>query len=201
MFKNKIQSIFQKNTDGNSKKKIENLVVFLIILIITVIAINFIWNNEEQETKEDSLSKELADVNNIEDDTNIENNLEKKLENILTKLNGVGRVNVLITYSESNQVVAMYNENSKESTTEEEDTSGGKRTIQEVDTSKDIAYKEENGSKIPVTEKIIMAKIEGAVIIAEGAENASVKTNIVQAVEAVTGLATHKIQVFEMKKN
>ncbi len=201
MFKNKIQSIFQKNTAGNSKKKIENLVVFLIILIITVMAINFIWNDEEQETKEEPLSKELADVNNIEDDTNIENNLEKKLENILTKLNGVGKVNVLITYSESNQVVAMYNENSKESTTEEEDTSGGKRTIQEVDTSKDIAYKEENGSKIPVTEKIIMAKIEGAVIIAEGAENASVKTNIVQAVEAVTGLATHKIQVFEMKKN
>ena len=201
MLKNKIQNMFQKNTDGNSKKKIENLVVFLIILIITVIAINFIWNDEEQESKEDSLKKELSDVNNIEDDSNTENNLEEKLENILTKLNGVGKVNVLITYSESNQVIAMYNENSKESTTEEEDTSGGKRTIQEVDKRKDIAYKEENGNKIPVTEKIIMAKIEGAVIIAEGAKDASVKTNIVQAVEAVTGLATHKIQVFEMKKN
>ena len=29
--------------------------------------------------------------------------------------------------------------------------------------------------------------------------NKEVKTNIVQAVEAVTGLATYKIQVFEMK--
>ncbi len=201
MLKNKIQNIFQKNTNGNSKKKIENLVVFLIILIITVIAINLIWNDEEKESQEDLLKKELSNVNNIEDNSNAENNLEEKLENILTKLNGVGKVNVLITYSESNQVIAMYNENSKESTTEEEDTSGGKRTIQEVDTSKDIAYKEENGNKIPVTEKIIMAKIEGAVIIAEGAKDASVKTNIVQAVEAVTGLATHKIQVFEMKKN
>ena len=201
MLKNKIQNMFQKNTNGNSKKKIENLVVFLIILIITVIAINFIWNDEEKESQEDLLKKELSNVNNIEDNSNAENNLEEKLENILTKLNGVGKVNVLITYSESNQVIAMYNENSKESTTEEEDTSGGKRTIQEVDTSKDIAYKEENGNKIPVTEKIIMAKIEGAVIIAEGAKDASVKTNIVQAVEAVTGLATHKIQVFEMKKN
>ena len=86
MLKNKIQNMFQKNTDGNSKKKIENLVVFLIILIITVIAINFIWNDEEQESKEDSLKKELSDVNNIEDDSNTENNLEKKLENILTKL-------------------------------------------------------------------------------------------------------------------
>ena len=28
--------------------------------------------------------------------------------------------------------------------------------------------------------------------------NANIKANIVQAVEAATGLATHKIQVFEM---
>lgn len=35
---------------------------------------------------------------------------------------------------------------------------------------------------------------------ADGAANATVKNNIVQAVEAVTGLQTHKIQVFEMKK-
>lgn len=43
-----------------------------------------------------------------------------------------------------------------------------------------------------------MPKIEGAIITAQGASNIDVKTNIIQAVEAVTGLATHKIQVFEM---
>ena len=41
-------------------------------------------------------------------------------------------------------------------------------------------------------------KIEGAIITAKGANNADIKANIIQAVEAVTGLATHKIQVFEM---
>ena len=40
-------------------------------------------------------------------------------------------------------------------------------------------------------------KIEGAIIIAEGAGDSNVKTNIIQAVEAATGLATHKIQVFK----
>lgn len=199
MLKEKLQGLIKKNPEGNSKKKMENLVIFLVILIVTLIAVNTIWNGKEET--ENNSNKELAEINNIEETANGESNLEKNLENILMKLKGVGKVNVLITYSESNQIVAMYNENSKESTTEEEDTSGGKRTIQEVDTTKDIAYKEENGSKVPVTEKVIMAKIEGAIIIAEGAENATVKTNIIQAVEAVTGLATHKIQVFEMKKN
>ena len=47
-------------------------------------------------------------------------------------------------------------------------------------------------------QKVVQPKIEGAIITAKGANNADTKANIIQAVEAVTGLATHKIQVFEM---
>jgi stage III sporulation protein AG len=110
-----------------------------------------------------------------------------------------GEVKVLINYSESSETIAMYNENSKVSSTEETDTSGGIRTIQENDIQKEIIYQEtEDGSKIPITQKVIEPKIEGAIITAKGADSATVKANIVQAVEAVTGLATHKIQVFKM---
>ena len=92
----------------------------------------------------------------------------------------------------------MYNENSKTSTTEETDTSGGTRKIQETDSQKDIIYQEDNGEKTPMTQKIVDPKIEGAIVTAKGANDANVKTSIVQAVEAVTGLPTHKIQVFEL---
>ena len=57
---------------------------------------------------------------------------------------------------------------------------------------------EKNGEKVPITQKVIMPKIEGAVITAEGAGNINVKTNIIQAVSAATGLSTYRIQVFEM---
>jgi len=92
----------------------------------------------------------------------------------------------------------MYNETSKVSDTEESDTSGGTRKIQETDSQKDIIYKEENGEKTPITQKVVQPKIEGAIITAKGANDMTTKTNIIQAVEAATGLATHKIQVFEM---
>ena len=92
----------------------------------------------------------------------------------------------------------MYNENSQTSTTEETDTSGGVRKIQETDSQKEIIYQENDGEKVPITQKVIEPKIEGAIITAKGASDANVKTNIIQAVEAVTGLATHKIQVFEL---
>lgn len=110
-----------------------------------------------------------------------------------------GEVKVLVTYSESNSTVPMYSENLKESSTEEIDSTGGTRKINETDSSKSVIYKEENGEKIPITEKVVMAKVEGAIVTAKGAGNINIKTNIIQAVEAATGIPTHKIQVFEMK--
>ena len=37
MFKNKIKSLVVRKTTGNNKKTIENLVVFLVLLIVTII--------------------------------------------------------------------------------------------------------------------------------------------------------------------
>ena len=187
MFSEKIKNIF-----NNKEKRVENLISFLIILVITLIVINKILKDDSEEGKDytNEIGVELA-VENQE----IENNLDKKLENILTKINGVGKVSVLLTYSETNQIVPVYNINSKISTTEEKDTSGGTRTITEEDNQKDVIT---DASSNVITEKIIMPKIEGAIITAQGASDSNVKTNIIAAVEAVTGLANHKIQVFEM---
>ena len=94
----------------------------------------------------------------------------------------------------------MYNENIKETSTEEQDESGGTRVITENDVQKDVIYQEDNGQKTPITQKTINPKIEGTIITAEGASNINVKENIIQAVSAATGIASHKIQVFEMSK-
>lgn len=226
MFRDKIEKILPKNNKdennenvGNDKKKIENLVFFVILLIITIVIINYIWNGNDKKNKQEvtnDTSKQLAQSNSGNSDriSNIENSLntvgasssntsvsdlENKLKNILAKIQGVGDVEVCLNYSESSEVVAMYNENSTTSTTEETDDTGGTRKIEEIDTQKDVIYKEEDGIKTPITAKVVEPKIEGAIITAKGANNSETKSNIIQAVEAITGLATHKIQVFEMQ--
>ena len=207
MFKDKLNKLLGKDDDGgiNNKRKIENLVFFIVLLIVTIVAINLIWNGNKNETNEqtNNTSKQLATTNNQAQTNQIqgmnESDLETKLEEILSQIQGVGEVKVLLNYSESSEVVAMYNETSKTSNTEETDTSGGTRKIQETDTQKDIIYQEDNGEKTPITQKIVQPKIEGAIITAKGANQANVKANIIQAVEAVTGLATHKIQVSDMQ--
>lgn len=206
MFRDKLKKLISKDDEeqqGNDKKKIENLVFFVVLLIVTIVIINTIWNGKSQVTKQENntTSKQLATTiqNDItQSTTQITDDLEVKLENILSNIQGVGDVKVCINYSESSEVVAMYNETSKVSSTEEADTSGGTRKIQETDSQKEIVYQEEDGEKTPITQKIVQPKIEGAIVTAKGANNADTKTNIIQAVEAITGLATHKIQVFEM---
>ena len=209
MLKDKLNKLIGKHEnegENNNKKKIENLVFLIVLVIITVVIINIIWNGDKTTNKEQSnndTSKQLATTNNQTVNQNqiqgtSESNLETRLEEILSQIQGVGEVKVLLHYSEWSEVVAMYNVTSRSSNTQETDTEGGSRTIQETDTQKDIIYQEENGEKTPITQKIVQPKIEGAIITAKGASQANVKTNIIQAVEAVTGLATHKIQVFEM---
>ncbi len=194
----------EEEEGGNDKRKIENLVFFVVLLIITIVIINLIWNGNKQVTKQENStsSKQLAKANTIADtNTNTgttTDNLAEQLEGILANIQGVGDVKVFINYSETSEVVAMFNETTKTSNTEENDTSGGIRKIQETDAQKEIIYQEENGEKTPITQKVIQPKVEGAIITAKGASSAEIKTNIIQAVEAVTGLATHKIQVFEM---
>ena len=185
----------KKDEQPDQKRKIENIVAFIIILIITVLIINSMWSNDENNSNNNDTNKvlaktEISNTNNTED-------LEKNLEEILETINGVGKVKVLIKYSESSQVVAMYNETSSENKTEESDGEGGTKNSTETETKKEIAYTDEDGTSKPITEKVVMPVIEGAIITAQGASNANIKSSIVSAVEAVTGLAVHKIQVFE----
>ena len=126
MIKEKIKSLVKKKTSGDNKKTLENLIVFLVLLIITVIAINIIWgkenNNEKQSPIDDGYKVLAYNKNESNNSQDSEYNLEKKLENILSQISGVGKVQVLITYSETSSVVAMRNEKKNSSKTEENDT-------------------------------------------------------------------------------
>ena len=195
-----LRKLTSKEGENQNKKKIENLVFLIIILIVTIIIINAIWKKDEisnNTTKDtNSLSgKVLAD--NSKEESAYQTELETKLENILSTIKNVGKVNVLINYSESSSLVPLYNESTTTSSTEEGDSGGGTRNVTETESKKDVVFSENSGQKQPVTEKTVMPTIQGAIITAEGAKDANVKTNIINAVGAVTGLSIDKIQVFE----
>lgn len=200
MLKEKIKNFITKKTEGDNKKKIENLVVFLVLLIITVIAINMIWVQDEEKTEEQQANYKVVatqgeNSNIIESE---EYDLQTELEDILSKMEGIGEVDVLITYSQTNTIMPMYSETQSTSITEETDSSGGTRTQESSNINKEVVTDGDNNA---ITQTVMLPKVEGAIVIAEGGGNATTKANVIQAVSAVTGLATYKVQVFEMKNS
>ena len=193
----KLKNIFQ-----NKDKKKENLISLLIILVITLIIINRIWNDDgiktKEELKEDAhlatiKSEDISDVNFKIDENesgNVNriksNDLEERLKKILETLKGVSNVSVMLTYNESSCQVPIYNINESNSKNKDEETTSIEKEVV-VDSESNI-----------VLEKVLNPKIEGAIITAKGVSDPTVKGNIISAVEAVTGVMTHKIQVFEM---
>ena len=199
MLKEKIKKFILNKTSKDNKKNIENLVVFLILLIITVISINLIWGKDKTKKEETSSYKVLAEEtenisNNLKTD---EYNLEKELEDILSNMQGVGKTKVLITYSQTSSVIPMYSESESTSVTEETDSGGGTRKQETSNVNKEVITNDNNDA---ITKTVLLPKVEGAIVIAEGGDNANIKTNIIQAVSAVTGIASYKVQVFEMNK-
>ncbi len=181
--------------DKDNKRRNENLVAFLIILVITLIIINKILSEDESKNALDENNAELVTKSNVvATEVSIENeNLKVELENILSKISGVGKVEVLLTYSETSSMSPLYNESTSSSVS----TSSDGTTTETTSESKEIFT---DSSDEAVIEKYKMPKLEGAIVIAQGAGDITVKSNIVSAVEATTGLLNHKIQVFEMQE-
>ena len=186
----KIKKIF---SEKDEKRKTENLILFLIILIVTLIVINKILDGSkkteiiDEKSGAELVTKVESEIENVD-----EYDLETRLEDILSKISGVGEVDVLLTYSETTSNSPLYNESLSESIS----TSENGETTETKTESKEIFTDSQNEA---VIQKQIYPKLEGAIVIAKGAGNTSVKTNIIYAVEAATGLLTHKIQIFEMK--
>ncbi len=86
----KIKNIFKEKDE---KKKTENLVAFLIILVITLIIVNKILSNDKRQvsntTGVELVNKEFNDVNNVNQLNQNEYGLEKELETILSQIEGV----------------------------------------------------------------------------------------------------------------
>lgn len=127
MKKEKLKEMFK------GKRKTENLVVLLVLLIVVVIAINYIWKDESENEiteNESNYIKEVSVSTENKDET------ETKLEEILSTINGVGKVKVMLTYKVSSSITPVYDETSKVSNTTENDDSGGTRTILQTEERK-----------------------------------------------------------------
>lgn len=116
-----------------------------------------------------------------------EQTLEQRLEQILSGIAGAGEVRVLLTEEEGRQT--LYQTDSSD----ESDASGTRRSDDTV--LVEDSSRQEQG----LIRQTLEPKYRGAVVLCQGADQASVRLAVVEAVSCVTGLGADQISVLKMQ--
>ena len=151
-----------------SNKKLQYLIIILIAVVIVII---FLSNFDYK--KSDESSNEL---------TNYIYNLEKKLINTLSKVDGAGEVDVVLTIESGMETVLAMETITKT-------YSGGTETIETP-----IIV---NGKTVIVKE--LYPKVVGVLIVAEGANKISVISKLQQATVSLLDINLNQIEILTMK--
>lgn len=125
---------------------------------------------------------------------------EERLEEILAGMEGVGKVQVMITWKESEEQVVEKDVTERTDSVSENDSAGGSRISEQTEKGEETVYiTDADGRKSPSIKKTVNPKAEGVFVLAQGGGNPTVAKNITEAIEALFGLEAHKIKVAKMK--
>lgn len=180
---------------GERLPKKNQLIILLLTGILLLVIVVPLPENADQDSA-DPVTASAQEGN--EDSQKYEEYLEKRTEETLRHVEGVGEVEVMITLRSTGQKIVEKDQQSSSQSTEETDSAGGTRLTEESSSDKTSVYEQgTDGSQIPYVTKEISPEVEGVVVIADGGDNAVVVRNITEAVQALFGVEAHKIKIMK----
>jgi stage III sporulation protein AG len=181
----------------SKKIPVKNQIVILLLLgiLLVVITIPTGSTKDEAETKGESvLVQSTVDTTSESYETYLEERVARALEYV----DGAGKVEVLLTLKNTGEKIVEKDTQSSSQKTQEEDSSGGSRTVQDNSNDRTSIYERaSDGSQTPYVTQEICPEIEGVVVIAQGGDNAVVVQNITEAIQALFGVDAHKIKIMK----
>ena len=188
----KMQDFMQKIKEKKLKRS-DWLILVLAGILILIIALPTDTKEKKQaEEAKENISKENNTMEASKDE------IERKLEDILEKIDGAGDVKVMITYQDSGTQVVEKDKNTSENSLEESDSTGGVRSTKEQQLQESTVYEEADAGNTPFVSKELLPKVEGILILASGGDNQKVKQNISEAVLALFQVEAHRIKIVKM---
>ncbi|WP_240413996.1 stage III sporulation protein AG [Paenibacillus periandrae] len=125
---------------------------------------------------------------------------QSQLKELLSKIVGVGEVEVLVTIDSTEEIAVERNTKDTQQVTNEKDQHGATRHISDVTRSGEVVIYEVSGGKQPLVTKTIKPKIRGVVVVAKGAENLTVKKMMTEAVERGLDVPANRISILPRKQ-
>lgn len=171
---------FSEKITGLLKAGKIKIIIFIGILGIVLIFLSEFMGSDERSKKAEIKSSSSASYETYAQD------MEKKLKNILEKIEGVGKAEVMITVSGTEEYIYA----------QEEKVKNG-----EKDFSSESQYVMigSGGEKQALLKKVVNPQISGVVIICEGGDSNIVKEKVYSSISAVFNIPSNQIYVAKLK--
>lgn len=196
MEKNKWKELLSDIRSGKKVlRKNHVIILFLTGLLLFIAVVPFPESGKNDDENQDVLSDDNYSKMDIGE---YETYLEKKTADILRQVDGVGEVTVMITLKSGGQKIIEKDQSGTSQTTEETDSAGGVRTVEDTASDKVSVYEQQaDGSSVPYVSKELSPEVEGVLVIADGGDNAVTEKSITEAVQALFGVEAHKIKIMK----
>ncbi len=191
------KNILKKLFLPENKKARTNLFTAFAVGVLLLVMGNTFFSTPPKEEPVAPMEKTKTEA--VDGDT-AEIQLEKRLEEIFSKINGAGQVDVMVTMRCSAQSVVAQEEKSEETSTKEEDAHGLAKTTESVKRENTVVLTEDGkGNSRPFILKENVPEIEGVVIVAQGGGDAVVQQELTAAAQALLNVPAHKVAILKMK--
>lgn len=151
-----------------------------VAIILCLGVVLMLWPTRSQEDTQNQAETQSARQTDLQN-FDLEE-LERRMETALSEINGVGEATVVLTLRSSGEDVLA------------QDTSEGSTSDRET-----VIISTGSGTEEAVSVKTIYPEFQGALVICDGAGNAGVKLEVLQAVSAITGLSSDQISICQRK--
>lgn len=128
-----------------------------------------------------------------------EHEYETELKSALDDMLGVNDVKVIVNVDATDEKIFEKNINTQNQTTDETDSNGGKRTVQDTSTNNQVVIVGNGDNQGPIVVQTKKPAIRGVLVVAKGADNIEVKMSIVEAVTRVLGVPSYRVAVMPEK--
>lgn len=184
-----------------SKRAATNLIIVFCLGLALILIADFYRDIGGKEATQEGLFDESTQTNGSAYDASEPDyvrNLENELSSILGKIQGAGRVSVMITLESGKEIVPAKDESISDKVTNEKDKSGGTRVTDEKTTDDEVVFTTaQGGNSKPLIIKEINPEVKGVIVVAEGAKDSKIKLRISQAVQTVLDIPAYRVTVYE----
>ena len=177
-FKEKLKTLYERI------KKVKHIEIYLAVGLALIVGCIYFISISSSKKVENDTKTQIDNISaNFQTSGEYIDYLENKLENVITRVKGVGDTDVVITLEKGFEYIYATEEETK---TTSNGTSVKSSSIVMVDGQ-------------PVIKEEIYPVVKGIVVIADGAEDVSVKMNILSIIQTVIEIDTSKINIMAGK--